>query len=433
MRVLIGFATLLGVAIVIGLGMLGIAWIRAAPQPLPAGSEVAVRLADGPYLVSRADFHWVDDTRRTPAHGSYPGAPQRALAVTLWYPENLQGALPLVVYCHGFTSDRFGGRYLAKHLASHGYLVVAADFPSTSMNAPGGPWMNDVVQQPGDVSFLIDRMLNLSDSERPFDGDVDPGRIGVMGLSLGAVTATLVGFHPRWRDPRVAAVVSMAGVGDVFGPDFYRHAVVPFLMIAGTSDDIVDYLTNALPTLERVPTGALVTLWGGTHLGFDDIATSWLRPFRNPDAVGCFLGAGRVRCDTEEPVQRHLRYRAGGSSGRVCLHGPVHTLVRGGDARGATADADEADRPRLLRRAVRHGRRPARRQRDVSVAAHIARADRRQLCRARSMRRRLTATAVSDREVRSAPVPAGRPLGVTLLVWFLVFGMAMSGLSPSRC
>ncbi len=290
MRVLIGIATLAGVAIVIGLGMLAIAWARAAPQPFPPGSESAGRLAAGPYRVGRADFEWTDGSRTTPPHDDYPGAPQRTLAVTMWYPKGAHGKLPLLVYCHGFTSNRFGGRYLAQHLASHGYVVVAADFPLTNMNAPGGPWVDDVVRQPGDVSFLIDRTLALSKPERPLAADIDGTRIGVLGLSLGAVTATLVGFHPKWRDPRVDAVVSMAGVGDVFGPTFYRHAHVPFLMIAGTSDSMVDYATNALPTLDRVPTGALVTLWGATHLGFDDIATRWLRPFRNPDRVGCFLG-----------------------------------------------------------------------------------------------------------------------------------------------
>ena len=282
-RALWGAAVMLALAVA-GAGLL---WLRSAPQPLPAGSESARRLEPGPYQVATVGYTWVDTSRPTAASGDFDGLPERRLPTTLWYPVGAFGAHPLVVYSHGFLSSRRGGAFAAEQLASHGYVVVAADFPLTTPRAPGAPDPLDVVNQPGDVSFLIDQVLALNGAERPFEGVIDHDRLGVFGLSLGGVTSTLVAFHPEWRDPRVGAAVSLAGPADVLGEGFYDHADVPFLMIGGTADRIIDFENNALPVVERAATGALLTLHGGTHIGFDDVASGLIRIFGDPDAFVC--------------------------------------------------------------------------------------------------------------------------------------------------
>jgi predicted dienelactone hydrolase len=269
--------------------LLGCATFREAlaPSGPPAGSESARRLAPGPHEVARRDFRFVDGDRPTPAHGDFRGAPTRTLVTTLWAPQAADGLHPLVVYSHGFMSRREGGTYLARHLASHGYVVAAADFPATNGDAPGGPNVEDVVNQPQDVRFLIDSVLALEGDARPFEGAIDEARIGVMGLSLGGLTSTLVAFHPALGDPRVRVAISIAGPGEIFSRRFFEAGDVPFLMIAGTADAIVPYAANAPRLLERVPGGALVTLDGGSHVGFADLAPRVFRFSDNPDAIGC--------------------------------------------------------------------------------------------------------------------------------------------------
>jgi predicted dienelactone hydrolase len=117
---------------------------------------------------------------------------------------------------------------LAALLASHGYVVVAVDYPLTNLRAPGGPTVRDAVNQPDDVRFVIDRVLAWKPGERPFDGEIDRERIGAVGLSLGGLTTTLATFHPRLRDPRIAAAVSIAGPAAMFSPAFFATADVPF-------------------------------------------------------------------------------------------------------------------------------------------------------------------------------------------------------------
>jgi predicted dienelactone hydrolase len=279
----IGLAAL---AVVLGAGF-GIAWLLTAPMGLPEGSESAARLAPGPHSVGRVELVWVDDSRPTARNGAQPRTPERTFRVAVWYPEGVDGRHPLAVYSHGFMSSRHGGSYLAEHLASYGYVVVSADYPLTHARAPGGPNFLDVVHQPADVSFLIDRVTALDGADKPFEGGIDVERIGAFGLSLGGLTTTVVSFDPRMRDPRVAAAISIAGPGDVFGAGYFDHAAVPFLMIAGTSDAIVDYELNALPIPDRTREGGLVSIAGGTHVGFAQVAAGAMRVLGNPDSVAC--------------------------------------------------------------------------------------------------------------------------------------------------
>jgi predicted dienelactone hydrolase len=278
---------LAGLVIVLA-AALGVAFLASAPEPPAPGSESARRLAPGPLPVGSSEHVFVDTSRPTDANGDFPGAQERTLEATLWYPAAKPGPHPLLVYSHGFMSTRRENAPLAELLASHGYVVVSVDYPLTNMNAPGGPNVADAVNQPGDVRFVIDQVLGFREGERPFAGEIDRDRIGALGLSLGGLTTTLVGFHPRLRDPRIAAAVSIAGPAAMFSPAFFATADVPFLMIAGTQDAMVDYALNAAPTRAKIRRGGVLSIAGASHAGFAALADGFpLRLLDNPDSIGC--------------------------------------------------------------------------------------------------------------------------------------------------
>jgi predicted dienelactone hydrolase len=261
------------------------------PAPFAAGSASAARLHPGPLAVQTLELRLTDSSRPTAANGDYPGAGERVLDASLWYPAAADTApYPLLVYSHGFSATRHGGAYLARHLASLGFVVVAMDFPLTHFGAPGGPQARDVVNQPGDVSFVIDRLLAFADTPgHALEGRVDPDRIGAFGLSLGGLTTELVAFHPRWRDPRIGAALSIAGPSYLMTPVFFQTAPeLPFLMLAGDIDALVPYGSNAAPIPDKMPGAELVTIHGASHTGFAGPA-AWLRWMDNPDVLGCFM------------------------------------------------------------------------------------------------------------------------------------------------
>lgn len=288
MTILKKLALGLAVALVLGVVAVAVVYQVTGPEGPPAGSASALALAERPYAVGQRDLTFVDDDRPTAVNGDYEGAPNRTLVTSLWYPQaEVPGGSPLVIYSHGFMSNRDGGSYLAEALAARGYVVASADFPLSNGQAPGGPNPADVVNQPGDVSFLIDSVLALTGDDKPFPGTVDSARIGVAGLSLGGLTSTLAGYHPRWHDERIRAVVSIAGPAAMFTRRFFTTSAAPFLMIGGTEDAIVDFDTHAAIIPDRAPQGTLLAIRNGSHVAFAGPAEPAMRFMAHPDNLGC--------------------------------------------------------------------------------------------------------------------------------------------------
>jgi predicted dienelactone hydrolase len=107
------------------------------------------------------------------------------------------------------------------------------------MSAPGGPRLSDVLNQPGDVSFLIDSFLGFShQTGHQLEGAIDEEAIGLSGHSLGGLTTLLTAFGPR-RDPRVKAALPIAGPACLVGATAYDTPAVPLLVLGGSEDRIV--------------------------------------------------------------------------------------------------------------------------------------------------------------------------------------------------
>lgn len=258
------------------------------PEEISPDTMSAQLLRSGSFPVKVDRFDLVDTSRAIQANGDYAGAAQRMLEVLVWTPEVKPiEPKPLAVYSHGFMSIAKGGTYLAEHLAANGYTVVAANYPLTKFGAPGGPNPADVVNQPADVSFIIDKFLEFNqDSNSAYFGRIDAKRIAALGLSLGGLTTTLAAYHREMRDKRIKAAISIAGPSYLFSKRFFRTRTIPFMMIASPEDAIISYQENAVDITERVRNSTLVTVANASHAGFSDIA-KWFRWFENPDSLAC--------------------------------------------------------------------------------------------------------------------------------------------------
>jgi dienelactone hydrolase len=237
----------------------------------------------GPLTAATMDVTFEDKSRRLPATANQPGAPSRTLVTTIYYPSSgpapflvgpsplaTGGPFPMLMYSHGYSSNRGEASRAAKRLASYGYIVVAPDFPLSNIGANGGPVLVDAANQPGDLSFLIDQLLRFShDSQHVLSGGVDEARIGVLGVSLGGLTTLLVTFHPRFQDKRVKVAMPIAPVSKVLAKGFYHTRQVPMLLVAGDLDAFLEYSKNARRSFEfAAPNAMLVTIAKGTHAAF---------------------------------------------------------------------------------------------------------------------------------------------------------------------
>jgi len=278
-------------------------WLLNSPESLAAHSQSRAKLDQANYLVGQMDLEIIDPARSTPALGSFEGLQQRSLSGTIWFPKGDSLEHPLVVYSHGFGGHHKESRHLTEYLAANGYMVAAVDFPLSGMRSLAEvPQLVDVVNQPGDVSAVIDRMLALNDNpSSPLYQRVDADSIGAMGLSLGGLTTALVAFHPDLKDQRIKAATMMAPPLEAFSEQFYAsNQSVESLVMSGTLDRVVPELANATDVKVRHPNGWFVSMDKGTHLGFSNLGnpTRWME---NPDNLGCaFLGLMLAKLDLPE-------------------------------------------------------------------------------------------------------------------------------------
>lgn len=277
---------LLTIAVLVAMAAL---YVLNPDLPEPSGPQGAVLYQPGTLGVTSETLELTDSTRPTMANGDFAGQPFRELKGRIWFPEERQqGPYPLILYSHGFMSSVSEAEYLLEFLVPKGYVVVAVDYPLSSGAAPGGPTVNDVVNQPGDVSFVLDNLLARNSAEGDsLYGLIDPERIAAAGLSLGGLTSQLVAFHRDVRDPRVSAAASIAGPSVFLTPQFFSTSAMPFMMIAGSLDAIIPYEAHAAPVPQKAPQSLLVTLEGGTHVGFAGVASTFMRWFRHPDRLVC--------------------------------------------------------------------------------------------------------------------------------------------------
>lgn len=164
--------------------------------------------------VERTTETFVDESRPTSASTAAPAADTRTLETLIAYPTPLDGTYPLVVLAHGFTGHPSRLSELMEAWAEAGYVVAAPVFPRTNSEQPGGIETADVTdlkQQPADVSFVIDSMLDLgTDPESPLEGHIDAERIGLAGHSLGGATTVGVVFNTCCTDERIDAAALLA-------------------------------------------------------------------------------------------------------------------------------------------------------------------------------------------------------------------------------
>ena len=312
------------VVVVLVAGLLGLfrALDRTEPDALSVGATVRRFVPPEPY--------------------SWRGAATRSLVTTIWYPVDAgipmsdqhigppaaplftlgrwaddapmsQGPFALIVLSHGTGGSAQIMAWLARDLASRGYIVAAVNHPGNTALEPYTAegfllWW----ERARDLTAVID--LALADAV--VGPRIDRNRIGAIGFSLGGYTvlelagartdpALLQRFcasrdaaecadppefpnlFERWtelqadsnefremaaqagrsyRDPRVRAAFAIApALGPAFVSESLSALDIPVQILAGQDDEIVPLATNARFFARAIPRATLELLPGGHY------------------------------------------------------------------------------------------------------------------------------------------------------------------------
>jgi predicted dienelactone hydrolase len=213
--------------------------------------------------VEHVRLRLVDTSRPTPANGGAPGSDRRVLTTEVYVPAGT-GPFPLIAFSHGWAGHPRKFTQLFRAWAEAGYAVVAPAFPISNDRARGGASGDDVGEQPGDISFVLDQVLAANDDEDdPLFGAFDPDHIGAAGLSLGGVTTYGVAFSGCCRDDRITAAIVMDGGAVTFDDEL--DSGLPLMIMHGDEDYLVPYAAATVPYGEAVAPKWLVTIHEAIH------------------------------------------------------------------------------------------------------------------------------------------------------------------------
>jgi predicted dienelactone hydrolase len=237
------------------------------------------------------------------------------------------GPYPLVILSHGFSLGRTGYAWLAEHLASHGFVVVAPQHYELVDETLSDFWRASITR-PQEIGVVLDYVEAQSTADGEFAGLMDTEQIAVVGHSYGGYTALamagarididgmeslcataeetndpnawlcgmvlpyvadmaeLAGFDeipeglwPSWGDDRVDAIVSMAGDAYFFNEAGLSEISIPVMAMGGTADTGTPYAWGTQPTYEYVssPTKVRAAFEDAEHMIFG--ATCEALPF----------------------------------------------------------------------------------------------------------------------------------------------------------
>ena len=270
-----------------------------------------------PGRFSWTKFSWIL-TDNSPQRLEYTNS-SRQFPVDIYLPQMASPQpLPIIVISHGLNANRSSFAYLAKHLASHGFVVAVPEHPGSDTkqflallkgNIQDTAKPTELLSRQLDVKFLLDELERRSQDNPDFRGRMNFQQVGIIGQSFGGYTAlSLAGASINFEqlqqdcgaklkntlnislllqcralqlparnyklsDSRIKAIMVINPFdSSIFGQTSLSQIKVPIMMVSGSADTIAPALIEQIRPFSwlTVPQKYFVLIEGGTHFSTTD-------------------------------------------------------------------------------------------------------------------------------------------------------------------
>lgn len=241
---------------------------------------------------------------------------QRQIPLDVYFSSSASTNKPVIVFSHGRGSVKTDLRYLAEHLASHGYIVAALEHPGSNKTSFKAVNQNkkqlvapqEFLDRPRDVSFILDELEKLNQTgNSPLQGKLATNNVMIVGHSFGGGTAlALAGGELQienlkqrcqqnlstanlgervqcagqalpentyqLRDARIKQAIALNPTTSLmFGETGLTKVQIPTLILSSSADKITPALTEQVMGFAKIPSPKwLVGVVGASHLSVID-------------------------------------------------------------------------------------------------------------------------------------------------------------------
>ncbi len=206
--------------------------------------------------------------------------------VVVWRPSaSAQEALPVVMFSHALYMCPTQSRYLTSALADEGYLVIAPQHADSSCSMSVSPSLSRISGKPSllwtdddyrDRAEDIRTVVAGLRHDRRYRDIADPGRLALMGHSLGGYTVLgLGGAWPSWRLPGVRAIVALTPYALPFQhSDGLARLSVPTMYQVGAFDPVFTLPLMLFGYAQTPSPKYLVEISWANHMAWTDLGIS---------------------------------------------------------------------------------------------------------------------------------------------------------------